>query len=114
MTNERGFSPSAYTVKMALARRVVVTGIGAVSPNGIGREAFWKATQAGLSGVRRITRAYEVRGVVSKLTSYDNATVGSGSIVNEVQLAFNNFAQITHDYQSHSGAVNTSTTRRPS
>ncbi|HMK30583.1 MAG TPA: beta-ketoacyl-[acyl-carrier-protein] synthase family protein [Terriglobales bacterium] len=36
--------------------RVVVTGIGAVSPNGIGREAFWNATRAGVSGVRRISR----------------------------------------------------------
>ncbi|SPE31527.1 Beta-ketoacyl synthase [Candidatus Sulfopaludibacter sp. SbA3] len=37
-------------------RRVVITGIGAVSPNGIGRERFWQATQNGVSGVRRITR----------------------------------------------------------
>jgi 3-oxoacyl-[acyl-carrier-protein] synthase II len=37
-------------------RRVVITGIGAVSPNGIGREAFWEATRNGRSGVRRITR----------------------------------------------------------
>ena len=37
-------------------RHVVITGIGAVSPNGIGRERFWKATQSGESGVRRITR----------------------------------------------------------
>jgi 3-oxoacyl-[acyl-carrier-protein] synthase II len=35
--------------------RVVVTGIGAVSPNGVGREAFWRATAQGVSGVRRIT-----------------------------------------------------------
>src|ERR1700722_5224461 len=35
-------------------RRVVVTGIGAISPNGIGREAFWTATKKGVSGVRRI------------------------------------------------------------
>ncbi|HEX5483356.1 MAG TPA: beta-ketoacyl-[acyl-carrier-protein] synthase family protein [Terriglobia bacterium] len=34
--------------------RVVVTGIGAVSPNGIGREAFWSATLQGKSGVRQI------------------------------------------------------------
>jgi 3-oxoacyl-[acyl-carrier-protein] synthase II len=39
-----------------MKRRVVVTGIGAVSPNGIGREAFWKATCNGVSGVRTITR----------------------------------------------------------
>ena len=39
-----------------MTRRVAITGIGAVSPNGIGREAFWQATRAGRSGVRRITR----------------------------------------------------------
>jgi len=39
-----------------MKRRVVITGIGAVSPNGIGREAFWKATKLGKSGVRRIAR----------------------------------------------------------
>jgi 3-oxoacyl-[acyl-carrier-protein] synthase II len=36
--------------------RIVITGIGAVSPNGIGREAFWEATRRGISGVRRISR----------------------------------------------------------
>lgn len=40
----------------AYPRRIVVTGIGAVSPNGIGREAFWQATREGSSGVRRIAR----------------------------------------------------------
>jgi 3-oxoacyl-[acyl-carrier-protein] synthase II len=38
----------------AMNRRVVVTGIGAISPNGIGRENFWRASLAGISGVRRI------------------------------------------------------------
>jgi 3-oxoacyl-[acyl-carrier-protein] synthase II len=37
-----------------MQRRVVVTGMGVVSPNGIGREAFWQATRLGKSGVRRI------------------------------------------------------------
>ncbi len=37
-------------------RRVAITGIGAVSPNGIGRERFWEATKNGKSGVRRISR----------------------------------------------------------
>ncbi len=32
-------------------RRVVVTGIGVVAPNGIGREAFWSACVNGKSGV---------------------------------------------------------------
>ena len=36
-------------------RRVVVTGMGVVSPNGIGAETFWRATRAGVSGVDTIT-----------------------------------------------------------
>jgi 3-oxoacyl-[acyl-carrier-protein] synthase II len=36
--------------------RVVVTGIGVVSPNGIGKEAFCRAILAGKSGVKRISR----------------------------------------------------------
>jgi 3-oxoacyl-[acyl-carrier-protein] synthase II len=39
-----------------MRRRVVITGIGAVSPNGVGREQFWSATRGGVSGVGRITR----------------------------------------------------------
>lgn len=37
-------------------RRVVVTGMGVVSPNGIGVEAFWNATREGVSGIGPITR----------------------------------------------------------
>lgn len=60
--------------------------------------------------VRRISRAYEVRGMVVNVTSYDNATVGSGSVVNEVKSEYNDFAQLAVEYQSHSGAVDTDTT----
>jgi 3-oxoacyl-[acyl-carrier-protein] synthase II len=35
-------------------RRVVITGMGCVTPIGIGREAFWAGLQNGQSGVRRI------------------------------------------------------------
>jgi len=38
-----------------MKRRVVVTGIGVLSPNGIGKEAFWEGIVLGKSGVRRIT-----------------------------------------------------------
>jgi 3-oxoacyl-[acyl-carrier-protein] synthase II len=38
-----------------MKRRVVVTGIGVVSPNGIGREQFWEATRNAHSGIRRIS-----------------------------------------------------------
>ena len=37
-------------------RRVVITGLGVVSPNGIGKEGFCRAILAGTSGVRRISR----------------------------------------------------------
>ncbi|HUA86018.1 MAG TPA: beta-ketoacyl-[acyl-carrier-protein] synthase family protein [Bryobacteraceae bacterium] len=36
--------------------RVVITGVGAVTPNGIGVPAFWQATRAGVSGIGPITR----------------------------------------------------------
>jgi 3-oxoacyl-(acyl-carrier-protein) synthase len=37
-------------------RRVVITGMGCVSPNGIGTRAFWEATRSGVSGIGPITR----------------------------------------------------------
>lgn len=36
-------------------RRVVITGIGVVAPNGIGIDNFWDSLIYGRSGVRRIT-----------------------------------------------------------
>ena len=38
-----------------MKRRVVVTGVGVLSPNGIGKEAFWEGMVSGKSGVRRVT-----------------------------------------------------------
>jgi len=37
-------------------RRVVVTGVGVVAANGIGKEAFWHATSRGISGIKPISR----------------------------------------------------------
>ncbi len=48
--------------------------------------------------------------MVAGVTSYDNATVGSGNVVNDVQLQYNSFAKLVADNQSHSGAVNFGTT----
>ena len=40
----------------AACRRVVVTGLGVVAANGIGKKAFWDATSRGISGIRPIQR----------------------------------------------------------
>jgi beta-ketoacyl-acyl-carrier-protein synthase II len=40
----------------AAVRRVVITGLGVVAPNGIGKQAFWEACIAGRSGIRFITQ----------------------------------------------------------
>ena len=36
-------------------RRVVITGIGVIAPNGIGKNAFWDALKKGCTGVKKIT-----------------------------------------------------------
>jgi 3-oxoacyl-[acyl-carrier-protein] synthase II len=50
-----GAFPSLEEVRSMSRRRVVVTGIGLVSPVGIGAEASWKALVAGQSGIGPIT-----------------------------------------------------------
>src|SRR2546421_7242365 len=37
-------------------RRVVITGLGAVAANGIGKKAFWDATSKGFSGIKPLQR----------------------------------------------------------
>jgi 3-oxoacyl-[acyl-carrier-protein] synthase II len=37
-------------------RRVVITGLGVIASNGIGKDAFWKALKEGESGIVKITR----------------------------------------------------------
>src|SRR5207248_7421676 len=56
--------------------------------------------------VRRIETAYDGQGNAYLVTSYDAAS--SGSVVNQVQRAFNGLGQLTQEYQSVSSAVNTS------
>lgn len=37
------------------SKRVVITGLGVVAPNGAGKQAFWSSLLAGMSGIRPIT-----------------------------------------------------------
>ena len=63
---------------------------------------------SGVDGaVLRVSYTYEVRGMVENVTSYNNATVGSGIVVNDVLNVYNYFSQLSELYQSHSGAANT-------
>ncbi len=38
-----------------MRRRVVVTGVGVISPNGVGKQSFWQGMISGKSGVKRVT-----------------------------------------------------------
>ncbi|GAC1390571.1 MAG: beta-ketoacyl-ACP synthase II [Ktedonobacteraceae bacterium] len=39
-----------------MQRRVVITGLGVIAPNGVGKDDFWQANVLGRSGIRHITR----------------------------------------------------------
>lgn len=38
-----------------MKNRVVITGIGVIAPNGIGKENFWNALKEGKSGIKKIS-----------------------------------------------------------
>jgi len=65
---------------------------------------------AGVNGaVRRLATTYDVRGAAVNLTSYDNATVGSGAIVNEIVNEYGDLGHLAKQYQEHSGAKDANT-----
>jgi 3-oxoacyl-(acyl-carrier-protein) synthase len=56
-------------------RRVVITGLGVVAPNGIGKEAFWQATLAGHSGIKQLSDNFRqgwVAGVISDFVTEEH------------------------------------------
>jgi YD repeat-containing protein len=64
---------------------------------------------SGVDGsVRRIDTAYDHQSNAYLVTSYDAAS--GGSMVNQVQDAYNGLGQLTTEWQANSGSVNTSTT----
>jgi 3-oxoacyl-[acyl-carrier-protein] synthase II len=45
-----------FTTETMRDSKIVITGVGAVSPNGVGRERYFAALAAGRSGIRKITQ----------------------------------------------------------
>jgi RHS repeat-associated protein len=60
------------------------------------------------NAIESIKRSYDSLGRLEFITSYD-ANTGSGTVLNEVQLAYNDMGQVATSYQSHQGVVNTGT-----
>lgn len=78
----------------------------------LGRQVFDRVTILGTgidATVQRVGRTYEVRGLLQNVTSYSSPTVGSGSVVNDVERVYDSFGQVTTEYQEHSSAINPST-----
>ncbi len=107
-------SEETYTVN-ALDQNITYTdrdgNIHSYSFDVLGRQTSDAVTTlgSGVDGaVRRIDTAYDTQGNDYLTTTYTAAS--GGSIVNQVEDVFNGLGQLTGEYQSHSGAVNTSTT----
>jgi hypothetical protein len=78
----------------------------------LGRQLADKATTlgSGIDGtIRRIDRAYDVRGKLEKVTSYDDINGGPTHLVNQSVFKYNAFGLMTQDSQEHLGAVDNDT-----
>ena len=65
---------------------------------------------SGVDGaVRRISMTYDALGRRAKVTSWNNSSVGSGTVVNEVEFTYDDFGNLKEDIQSVQGAVTGST-----
>ena len=58
--------------------------------------------------MRRLEVAYDTAGRPFRYSSYDAAT--GGTVVNQVEQAYNGLGQLVTEYQAHAGVVNPSTT----
>jgi len=92
-TDQRGTVRTFYYDKLGRRTNDCVSTVGSGTDN----------------AVLQIATTFEVRGLASTITSTNSATPGSGTVVNQVQLTYNTFSQLTEEQQSHSGAVGGST-----
>lgn len=73
-----------------------------------GRQEHRRVTTlaSGFDGaVRRISRTYASSGRPDLVTQYDNATVGSGSVVDEVSYSYDNWGNVSKFEQDRNSAV---------
>jgi 3-oxoacyl-[acyl-carrier-protein] synthase II len=63
--------------------RVAITGIGVVSPFGVGREVFWRQVSSGASGIRAITD-FDASGLACRVSGAvpDDLLVAAGALTN--------------------------------
>jgi 3-oxoacyl-[acyl-carrier-protein] synthase II len=74
-------------VKKTMERRVVITGLGVIAPNGIGKDAFWEAIVQGKSGVGRIksfdTSGYDTK-IAAEISDFDALNYMEKSVAKRV------------------------------
>ncbi len=73
-----------------------------------GRETYRRVTTlaGGFDGaVRRIGTTYLSRGLVERVTQYDNAAVGSGAVVDEVKYTYDDWGNVTLFEQDRNSTV---------
>ena len=68
-------------------RRVVITGLGVVACNGIGKDNFWQANVQGRSGIGKITRfdaeAFDTR-IAGEVRDFDPSQFMPAEVVKKV------------------------------
>jgi RHS repeat-associated protein len=104
----------AYNVDGSLAQRTDQRGVViaySYTTNRLPSVQSVTTLPTGVDGtVQSVGRTYDNLNRVQNLTSYASSG-GTGTIVNDIQYAYyNGTKKVTSCYQSHSGAVNTSTT----
>ena len=89
-----------------MLRRVVITGLGAVSPNGIGKKEFWENTCKGISGIDRITSFDPVDlacQIAGEVTNFDPSLYYSAADLKKLPRTVPLAAAATHEALENAG-----------
>lgn len=83
---------SRSSAKADKKRRVVITGVGVVSPNGIGKDNFWKSNINGVSGVDYIT-SFDTKDMSTKIAGIVKNFDAAKFVGEQVLRKLDRFAQ---------------------